>query len=449
MHKWREPFGGCRVDIGRFSVPGTPGGGFASLRFQPKGTGAYSIRLLLPGGKEAEGSPYLVLADFSGEEARKCHVLPEDEQLFKKRLRFRGGDGGGGGVTFRVSTLAAVEASSNPGELSVLCFGPRSASVRLSKHPEEAGLEVCQVVPSAPGDYRLTLLWKGQRIGNGCNDGVSGSDDGPLTLQFRRPKPKLVANGLDLQDRTFPLELPFTFKLNCSDLAGGPGGGGGVALGVACDTHDACNISVTPVSDRKATYECELVPKKAGTHTLHVGFGEGRPISGSPFRVRFEDASDPGACRIVEGVRTYTVGGPLVLKVSTEGAGPGLLEATAKDPDTLGNGDGNIDGNGDGHGNTVIAVSTKQLSPNLYQVEFDPTPHSAGCILGLTYNQRHIPGSPFTLLLRNPDSFSLSGEGLLAAHHDAWNTFTVQAVDPPPRGTLGVKVSSVGRGGGG
>lgn len=391
------PYGMCKVDVNHFSLEKAKES--ASLHFEPKGLGAYLIHLTV-NNEEVSNSPFLILADFCSEEARKCRIYPEDEHLFNKRLRFKGNKEV---ISFRVYTQAAVEASHGTGELSILCSGSKKADVHLTKAYDGSELEVCEVIPSAPGNYKLSMLWKGEHI---C--------DSPRVLQFRRPKNTIVANGLNLHSKVYHLLVPYSFKLNCSNFGGG-------APDISCEPGGACDISVVPVEDTESTYKCELIPKLAGVHLLSVKF-KGKEIGGSPFRVKFENTCNPAACKIVQGSKTYTAGGILGLKVSTEGAGPGTLEATAEDPDT----------------HITISLTITQVSTNVYQLEFSPG-ENAKCYLSITYSKRNIPGSPFKLVFSDPKKIVVKGKGVIGGCVGAWNMFTVQLVNPPP-GELGVTV---------
>lgn len=392
------PFGMCKVEVNNFSLENAKES--ASLHFEPKGLGAYAIHLMVS-KEEVANSPFLILADFSSEEARRCRIFPEDEHLFNKPLRFKSSKEG---ISFRVYTQEAVEASRGTGELSVSCSSPKKAVVRLSKALDGSGVEVCEVLPPAPGNYTLSMLWKGQLI-----------RDSTRVLQFRRPKSAIVANGLNLHSQIYHLQVPYRFKLNCSNFGGG-------APDISCEPSSACDISVAPVEGATSTYKCELVPKVAGTHLLSVKF-KGKEIGRSPFKVKFDDACNPAACKIVQGSKTYTEGGVLGLKVSTDGAGPGTLEATAEDPDTR----------------VIVLLTVTEVSANVYQLKFSPGA-SPECHLSVTYSKRHIPGSPFKLLFCDQNKFAVRGKGVIGGCVGAWNTFTIELVSPP-RGELGVTVT--------
>ena len=103
-----------------------------------KGAGAYSVCVMVD-DVEIENSPFLVLADFSSQEALECYVLPEDEWVFERPLQFPLTDGGG--QTFCVATEGALRRQQGPNNLTVLCSGPasHSAAVTLSKGLRQGG----------------------------------------------------------------------------------------------------------------------------------------------------------------------------------------------------------------------------------------------------------------------------------------------------------------------
>ncbi len=371
-----------------------------SLRFIPKGAGAYTVTVTVD-QEEIGNCPFLMLADFSAEEALECHVFPEDRPLFEKPIRFRQSNGE---VSFRVSTVNALQRSRGPGELSVTCSGPGKVAVSLAQSPEERGVEICTLEPLHPGNYQVSILWNGQHI-----------MDSPYTLQFRKPRSKITSNGLNLHQKLYHLQVPYRFRLNCSEFDMGPE--------IECSPAEAARIDVTPIEGTKGMHRCEVLPLLEGTHSISVKI-RGKEIEGSPFPVTFEDSCNPSECKIVDSTTNYELGGYLMLKISTVGAGLGELEATAEDPDTK----------------IVVTLEKKQLSDSLYQLELDPGQMSV-CCLSVTYGKQHIPGSPYRLIFNDPSQFSLKGGGLLGGVVDCWNVFTLQ-VATPPQGKLNVRVGA-------
>lgn len=390
------PFGSCQVDFKQHSWEEMES---ISIYFMPKGAGAYYITVTQD-EDEIKDSPFLILADFSSEEAQECHVLPEDQWIFKKPLRFQAM---GGATSFRISTDGALARSCGPGALTVLCSGPGKAAVKLTRDPEDVGLETCEVMPSVAGEYRLSILWKGQHI-----------SESPCVMQFKSPRNRIISDGLNLDQRVYELRVPYQFKLNCSELDGS-------APEIQCDPEAAATVDVTLVEGSKCKYKCELMPLVEGNHLITIKY-KGKHIAGSPFSVKFEDSSDPSACKVIKSSKHYEAGGSMSLKVSTKGAGPGNLEAMAEDPDSK----------------IAISLATTKLFDDLYLLEFDPC-QNALCNLSVTFNQRHIPGSPFRLAFSDPKNFKVSGDGLIGGRVGIWNNFMVQAIDPS-HGELRVNV---------
>lgn len=389
------PFGPCAVSTRQEFLDQQE---TASIYFMPKGVGAYSIHVTLD-QQEIKNSPFLVLANFSSDEAHECRIVSEDEHLFRKPLRFRGA---GELTQFRVSTRDALQRSGGTGELSIVCAGPGRAVVKLRKDPEENGIEICEFSPSVDGDFQLALLWNGEHISSS-----------PCTLQYRNAKSRITSD-INLHQRVYRLGVLHRFKLNCLGLESG-------IPEVACAPPMAATIITTPVEHSKSTYQCEMLPLQTGTHTITIKY-RGRQIAGSPFQVKFEDPCNPSACKILESSKNYAEGGSLRFKISTEGAGPGDLEGTVEDPEN----------------SISVSLTPSKLSDTLYQFEFDPG-QSAVCRFSVKYAKHHIPGSPFRLVFSDPEKFKVRGDGVIAGRVGGWNAFTVRAIDPQP-GVLGVKV---------
>ena len=399
------PFGQCQSEVRRHETTGT-----LSIHFLPKGAGVYSVCVMVD-DVEIENSPFLVLADFSSQEALECYVLPEDEWVFERPLQFPLTDGGG--QTFCVATEGALRCQQGPNNLTMLCSGPasHSAAVTLSKDFDRAGVERCKVVPSAPGDHTLSVLWCGQH--------VRGS---PCVMRFASPVCE-ISGSRELENGVFELQVPYEFQLafDSSEMDN-------FTPEVTCTQGEACCIELVSSPNSDHTHTCKLFPLLAGMHEISI-MVRGVHVVGSPFCVQFKDTCDPSACKVIAGSTSYEVGGLLSLKVSTEGAGPGVLEASAKDPNS----------------HIAVSLAATRITDHLYQLEFTPPVDSLLCDLSLTFNLRHIPGSPFRLTLSDPRKFKVHGEGLAGCRVGVWNSFRVSAVgDPPPPGSPLVKVRGEG-----
>ena len=376
------PFGRCKAELIHLTTS-------ISAKFRPKGAGAYSVNIKI-NNKEIENSPFLILADFSAEEAQECHIMKEDQHLFKNPTKMKKG-----GVSFRVCTdNALLLPHHSHGEINVVCSGPAKVAINVTKDPDTSGIENCQVIPSMAGKYRLNILWNGYHI--------RGS---PCMMQFvRQRRSKTVSIGLNLHELRYQIGVPYYFQLNCSDFNEEG------EICAECYPLTAGEITVMPILET-STYQCQLLPLEVGMHTLSV-ICQDYHVAGSPFEVEFHD--DASACRMIETSKRYESGGKVSVKISTKGTKPGLLEATVEDSDK-----------------TDIPVTIERLSDVLYQLDFCPR-QSSVCHLTVMYNRWQIKGSPFKLVLSDPNNFKLHGEGLLGGRIGVENTFTLQVTDPPP-----------------
>lgn len=386
--KVKGPFGPCDANIHHWPDHSV------SVNFMPDGAGQHAIHVTM-NKEEVKNSPYLICADFSFQEALLCYVMEDNQHLFEQTIKF-----GSENPTFHISTESALLDSNDGSEkLSVLCSGPGKADVLIRKDPEILGLESCTVVPSVPGDYRLSILWKGRHIRNS-----------PLTMKFRHPRSVITCQGLDIHSRSFKVGLPHRFKLNSSDMVGGRG------PEVQCVPHTGASVSLTAINESKTLYRCEVFPLEAGRHEIIVKCLE-KHIEGSPFVVEFEDVGDASACAVVETSRDLNSRGNVRVKISTDGAGPGILEAVVErmSPDGV-----ITDSN--------VSVTKTRLSDTMHLFQFSLN-RSVACSLQVTYNGLPICGSPFKLVFGEMGRVRLRGEGLLAGRVGEWNCFIVQAVD--------------------
>ncbi|KAL8600676.1 hypothetical protein ACOMHN_006742 [Nucella lapillus] len=138
----------------------------------------------------------------------------------------------------------------------------------------------------------------------------------------------------------------------------------------------------------------EYLPREVGTYTVNAILA-GRPIKGSPFKVKTYDPSKVKVSKISEGI----VGVPNKFTVDASSAGEGTMEIT-------------ISANGHNIPNQAHAIGTGK-----YEVSFvgrEAVTHDAA----ITYNGHHVPGSPFSVDFVDASQITASGEGLsLVANH--------------------------------
>ena len=367
------PQGGCEV----FSRSGRN-----SISFLPNQPGSYIISLQSDKDTGEELEKYCITATSNDMGASKCYVVPSDLSVFQKPIRFTKGSK----VSFRVHTKQAYGMSM----LRVVARGPSEASVTISE--VTSGEENVVFQPSSPGRYTLDVLWSGYHI-----------QDSPFTLYFRKPKSPVESNGLDLSKEVLVINVPFHFKLSCKDAEEGD-------IQVYSVPPSAASIKVTP-SGSSNTYHCEIIPRECGTHYVSVQL-QGINIPGSPFAVQFRPRGDHTQCRLESVLRRVQSSPTLKFFVNTEGAGEGKLTAVVVEEVTK----------------EKMVASVNRLDGGRHMVQFTPG-RGLECKLGVLYDGKHIPGSPYPLLFPGAASFSVEGDGLIRATANRWSLFTVHSVN--------------------
>ena len=380
-----------------------------SVSFKPDIASSYFIKVSTPDlpDETAKTKTYVVEAHSSNDQAVSCFVHQKDLHIFERPLNFCSSTP----VKFRISKPKDVRSA--PGnKLDVFCQGPGKVSVKLINDKTHSGFEICELVPSAAGKYRVDIFWAGKPI--------RGS---PFFLNFKSPRRRIGSSGLDLEEQNFRIGVPHGFRLNCSDLGEGE-------LKISCHPSSAADISAKRVlNDRgQLHYHCQVIPRKVGQHELRIKF-DGHHIEESPCQVHFKPRGDATKCCMVSTPSFRDdAGGNVYFQVSTAGAGEGKLVAVAEESSK------------NTYSRAACPVDMKQLSTDLYEVQFDPgTMHE--CLVSVTYDNNHIYGSPFKMTFREVNQCEVSGEGLRSAQVGSWNHFHVSTEKAGP-GALLVKIES-------
>ena len=380
----RGPEGAGDTDISNWP------GHAAAFAFTPYEAGEYKMHLSL-NDKPVEKSPYSILADFSAAEAQQCYIMEDDLHLFDNPVLF-----GTDNPAFRVMTKIASLDDETPSseKLSIVCSGPGKASVQIKKDADFPGTESCTVIPSTQGNYRLNILWKEKHI-----------QQSPITMTFRNLKNVIACQGLEISTQSFKVGQPYSFKLNSSDV-------GNECLEVLCEPPSGADISLDPTNGDRNFYKCEVKPLKAGQHAISIKY-LGEHIEGSPFKVHFEDAANAALCKMVEAARDGKTKGKVNVKISTEGAGPGIMEASVQ----LAGQNGTV--------NQDDVEITRYDTMYLFQFSLG---ESAACLFQASYNRNPIYGSPFKLVFGEMGKVRARGQGLAAGRVGEWNSFVLQAI---------------------
>ena len=380
-----------------------------SIKFRPDIAGSYFIKVTLQdtsddSDDEAMIKTFVVETDSPDTQASLCFIHSKDTHVFEKPQSFCNGS-----IKFRISTQKVNNKQTD--KLDVFCQGPATAAVKLTKEDANSNFEICKVTPSTSGRYRLDVFWGGNPIrGN------------PFYVNFKPPRRRIGSSGLNLEQERFRIGIPNRFRLNCSDLGEGE-------LKISSHPASAADVIVkhSTCEGGELFYQCQIIPKKVGHHEIWVKF-DGHHIEESPYKVHFKPRGDAAKCCMVTSPTFHDVGGNVNFQISTVGAGEGNLVAMAEETSKS------------AHSRKVCPVEVKQMSTDLYEIEFNPG-SMMECLVSVTYDNTHIYGSPFKMSFRDVNQCEAYGEGLATAQAGSWNRFNVSTVNAGP-GALWVKIES-------
>ena len=240
----------------------------------------------------------------------------------------------------------------------------------------------------------------------------------------------------ELEEKSFRVRVPHWLKLHCKELGKGP-------PEASCQPEDGATIEISP-ANTEYTYQCQILPKKVGQYTLSFQH-EGEHIPGSPVHVKFSPRGDAFKCHLVEttsecqqeaapvnndeqqgGSDLNTPRDMLLFCVSTKGAGMGVLTASVKSSSTK----------------KFVPTTITQCREDHFHVEFLSS-KGTEYIMGLKYDQQHIHGSPFRVIVSDASQCHSEGEGLSVARLNKQNKFSVYTKNAGP-GELSADVKGEG-----
>ena len=219
-----------------------------------------------------------------------------------------------------------------------------------------------------------------------------------------------MGSGLNLEQESFHIGIPYRFRLNCSDLGQGE-------IKISCHPPSVVNISVKQVHNdkRELFYQYQVIPRVIGQHELRIKYN-GHHIEESPCKVHFKSHGDASRCCMVASSNDHQVESDVSFQISTSGAGKGKLIAIVEE----------VASNKHTYSRGAFLVETKQLSSELYEIQFNHGTMSE-CLLSVTYDDNHISGFPFKMSFCEVNQCEISGEDLTSAQVGMWNHFIVSS----------------------
>ena len=337
--------------LNRSSVTGSVGD-CIGIGFTPSTVGDYFVHIK-KSNSEVGDSPYKVSV---GKRDTKVQLKVEETSMFYERECF---------AEFLVSAIG-------PGKLKATISGPGKSNLKVTDDLD--GTYSCALYPSIPGNYNISVMWNRYHI--------PGS---PFSLTFK-PKQMLSVVGLDLDNETLFLYVPYRFQVDCDDLPQGE-------LHIKCKPSSAAIVTANLIPGTRR-YQCEIIPQEEGNRAIKAVYKadlenyKSKRIIGSPFNVIFRPLGDASKCIIANTSvsHIYAIGDCALVSVSTEGAGKGKLTAFAA--------------NSASDGGTLPVTVTK-VGKHKFDIEFSPD-EPADYLVNVFFDGKNIPESPLRVVFCDP-----------------------------------------------
>ncbi|KAL5283098.1 cher family protein [Megaselia abdita] len=346
------------------------GNGKYSVSFVPDEIGPYNVSIKF-GGKDIEGSPFVIKAHETGE-AKKCKIVQDIPKVqtsgSKRNLSVDARDAGDGAVTCNVTD------------------NKKGSDIDIEVIEKDGFFDIFYTLSEA-GDYDINMKFGGNDIPNGsftvkAVESVEEFSSTKLTKSsYIKQSTKLVqsttteqvsehsqlSNGKDLLDssslryRSVVLEkLPL------------PSTGGNVVAEVKMPSG---KVDKPVIEDnRDGTVSIKYDPKEEGVHELVVKYN-GEQVQGSPYKFHVDSIASGHVTAYGEGLVHGISGEPSNFTISTKGAGAGGLSLAVEGPSKA---DINYHDNKDG----TVSVTYLPTAPGEYKIS-------------VRFGDKHIKGSPY------------------------------------------------------
>eukprot|EP00118_Oscarella_pearsei_P005089 m.22748 g.22748 ORF g.22748 m.22748 type:complete len:766 (+) comp28394_c0_seq1:137-2434(+) len=370
-----------------------------SVKYTPNAPGIHKFHILW-GTSAIPGSPFEVEIKSRAQSSNASMCIVQGTSLQ-------------GAGTFSIGDVCSftVETSNaGLGHLNVKAGGPIQDSSEVQVEDHGNGKYTIFLRPTMPGEFRLDVLWAGSPVPRS-----------PFVFQF----------GNVINPNVCKAEGPGLRKAHVGEVSSFrvyTAGAGTSELTVsAIGERSDADVAVTKVATD--AYDVKYMPSTPGAYLLNVRW-DGRHVPGSPFKISVSHRNPASICRLAgDAIHDGIVGQPIEFVVHTKEAGYGTMAVKAY----------GIDGKIDGY---VVDEDDGRLT-----ARFDPPKHGKYKI-GIYWDRRHIPGSPFLVVVRSPPDTSkvrAEGPGLQNGRVGDPGTFTIQTEDA---GTGHLDVRVVGPKGG-
>ncbi|KAM4570007.1 filamin-C-like isoform 1-T1 [Odontesthes bonariensis] len=358
--------------------------GTYTVSYVPDMTGRYTITIKY-GGDEIPYSPYRIHAVPSGD-ASKCLVTVSI-----------GGHGLGSGLgpTIQIGeeTVITVDAkAAGKGKVTCKVSTPDGAELDVDVVENADGTFDIYYTAPEPGKYVITIRFGGEHIPNSPFHVVAG-DTIPIIeepcdkLQLQPPyspfvgfsphwatdDPIIPVDGVEPVLRPFSLVIPFTVQK------------GEITGEVRMPSGRTAHPHITDNKD--GTVTVKYSPTERGLHEMDIKY-DGSHIPGSPLQFYVDAINSGHVTAYGPGLSHGTVNRAATFTIVTKDAGEGGLSLAVEGP-------------------SKAEISCKDNKDGTCTVSYLPTAPGDYNII-VKFDDKHIPGSPFTAKITGDDSMRTS-----------------------------------------
>uniref|UniRef100_A0AAX7VWT6 Calponin-homology (CH) domain-containing protein n=1 Tax=Astatotilapia calliptera TaxID=8154 RepID=A0AAX7VWT6_ASTCA len=327
--------------------------GTYTVSYVPDMAGRYTITIKY-GGDEIPYSPYRIHALPTGD-ASKCLVTVSI-----------GGHGLGSGIgpTIQIGeeTVITVDAkAAGKGKVTCKVSTPDGAELDVDVVENADGTFDIYYTAPEPGKYVITIRFGGEHIPNSPFHVVATDD------------PVSPVDGLEPMLRPFSLVIPFTVQK------------GEITGEVRMPSGRTARPHITDNKD--GTVTVKYSPTERGLHEMDIKY-DGNHIPGSPLQFYVDAINSGHVTAYGPGLSHGTMNRPATFTIVTEDAGEGGLSLAVEGP-------------------SKAEISCKDNKDGTCTVSYLPTAPGDYNII-VKFDDKHIPGSPFTAKITGDDSMRTS-----------------------------------------
>uniref|UniRef100_A0A3B4XW80 Filamin C n=1 Tax=Seriola lalandi dorsalis TaxID=1841481 RepID=A0A3B4XW80_SERLL len=334
--------------------------GTYTVSYVPDMTGRYTITIKY-GGDEIPYSPYRIHALPSGD-ASKCLVT---------------GSGIGPTIQIGEETVITVDAkAAGKGKVTCKVSTPDGAELDVDVVENADGTFDIYYTAPEPGKYVITIRFGGEHIPNSPFHVVVSprpAESRPTETRPATNDPISPVDGIEPMLRPFSLVIPFTVQK------------GEITGEVRMPSGRTACPHITDNKD--GTVTVKYSPTERGLHEMDIKY-DGNHIPGSPLQFYVDAINSGHVTAYGPGLSHGTVNRPATFTIVTKDAGEGGLSLAVEGP-------------------SKAEISCKDNKDGTCTVSYLPTAPGDYNII-VKFDDKHIPGSPFTAKITGDDSMRTS-----------------------------------------